>query len=47
MQRADVWPDISERVLAQVITGVEGAYDRYGYLPEMVERILRTIDLVK
>jgi hypothetical protein len=45
--------DISERVLAHVITGVEGVYDRHGYLSEkfdalakldaLVERILRLI----
>jgi len=34
MQRAGVRPDISERVLAHVIKGVEGVYDRYQYLPE-------------
>jgi integrase len=54
MQRAGVRPDISERVLAHAIKGVEGVYDRYGYLPEkmdaltkldtLVERILKTID---
>jgi integrase len=54
MQRAGVRPDISERVLAHTIKGVEGVYDRYGYLPEklealtrldaQVDRILRTID---
>jgi hypothetical protein len=54
MQRAGVRPDISERVLAHAIKGVEGVYDRYGYLPEkldaltnldaLVEHILRTID---
>jgi hypothetical protein len=46
--------DISERVLAHAIGGVEGVYDRYGYLPEKmdaltklyarVDRILKTID---
>jgi integrase len=54
MQRAGVRPDISERVLAHVIPGVEGVYDRYQYLPEkldaltkldaLVDRILKTID---
>jgi integrase len=54
MQRAGVRPDISERVLAHVIKGVEGVYDRYQYLPEkrdaldkltaLVDQILRTID---
>jgi hypothetical protein len=33
-----VRPDISERILAQVIPGVEGVYDRYGYLPESSAR---------
>jgi hypothetical protein len=54
MQRAGVRPDISERVLAHAIRGVEGVYDRHGYLPEkfdaltkldaLVDRILKTID---
>jgi hypothetical protein len=54
VQRAGVRPDIFERVLAHAIKGVEGVYDRYGYLPEkldaltkldaIVDRILRTID---
>jgi hypothetical protein len=54
LARAGVRPDISERVLAHVIPGVEGVYDRYGYLPEkadaltkldaLVDRILKTID---
>jgi hypothetical protein len=37
MQRAGVPPDISERLLAQVIRGVEGSYDRWSYLPEKRE----------
>lgn len=50
MVRAGVRPDISERVLGHVITGVEGTYDRHSYAAEkrdaleklaaMVERIL-------
>jgi integrase len=54
LARAGVRPDISERVLAHVIPGVEGVYDRYQYLPEkrdalekldaLVDRILKTID---
>jgi integrase len=50
MVRAGVRPDISERVLGHVISGVEGVYDRHSYLEEkrealeklaaMVERIL-------
>lgn len=34
MARAGVRPDISERTLGHVITGVEGTYDRHGYLDE-------------
>ncbi len=34
MARAGVRPDISERVLGDVIGGVEGVYDRHGYLDE-------------
>lgn len=34
MQRAGVRPDISERVLGHVISGVAGVYDRHDYLPE-------------
>ena len=34
MTPAGVRPDISERVLAHAIPGVEGVYDRWGYLPE-------------
>jgi len=50
MVRAGVRPDISERVLGHVITGVEGTYDRHSYADEkrdaleklaaIVERIL-------
>jgi len=34
MQRAGVRPDISERVLGHVISGVEGTYDRHDYTVE-------------
>jgi integrase len=50
MARAGVRPDVSERVLGQVIRGVEGTYDRHSYADEkrdaleklsaMIERIL-------
>ena len=53
MVRAGVRPDISERVLGHVITGVEGTYDRHSYadekrdalekLAEMIDRILNPI----
>jgi integrase len=53
MVRAGVRPDISERVLGHVITGVEGTYDRHSYADEkrdaleklaaMIERILKPL----
>ena len=53
MARAGVRPDISERVLGHVITGVEGTYDRHSYAEEkrdalekltsMIERILNPL----
>jgi integrase len=52
MARAGVRPDISERVLGHVITGVEGTYDRHSYADEkrdaleelaaMIDRILNS-----
>lgn len=56
MARAGVRPDISERLLAHAIPGVEGVYDRYEYLAEkrdalerlaaLVERIIKPADNV-
>jgi integrase len=49
MARAGVRPDISERVLAHVIPGVEGVYDRWEYLPEKrdaLERLGALIDRI-
>jgi hypothetical protein len=53
MVRAGVRPDISERVLGHVISGVEGTYDRHSYADEkrdaleklaaMIERILNPL----
>jgi integrase len=50
LSRADVRPDISERVLGHAIPGIEGVYDRHGYdeekgralaaLASLVDRIL-------
>ena len=34
MSRADVRPDIAERVLGHAIQGVEGVYDRHSYREE-------------
>jgi hypothetical protein len=52
MVRAGVRPDISERTLGHVISGVEGVYDRHSYFDEkanalealgvLVERILNS-----
>jgi integrase len=47
MQRAGVRPDISERVLSHTIPGVEGVYDRYGYLPEKHDALIRLTALVE
>jgi hypothetical protein len=46
MTRAGVRPDIPERVLAHVILGVEGVYDRWGYLPEKYDALTRPAALV-
>ena len=49
MARAGVRPDISERVLAHVIDGVEGIYDRYEYLAEKrdaLERLAALLDRI-
>jgi hypothetical protein len=46
MQPAGVRPDISERVLAHAIRGVEGVYDRHGYLPEKFDALTKLDALV-
>jgi hypothetical protein len=47
MARAGVRPDISERVLSHVIPGVEGVYDRYGYLSEKRDALTQLAALVE
>jgi hypothetical protein len=47
MTSAGVRPDISERVLAHVITGVEGIYDRWGYLPEKHDALAKLAALME
>lgn len=47
MQRAGVQRDISERVLAHTIGGVEGVYDCYEYLPEKFDALTRLAALVE
>jgi integrase len=46
MQRAGVRPDISERVLSHAISGVEGVYDCYSYLPEKRDALDKLAALV-
>jgi integrase len=46
MARAGVRPDISERVLAHVIPGVEGVYDRWEYLPEKRDALEKLASLI-
>jgi hypothetical protein len=46
MARAGVRPDISERVLAHAIPGVEGVYDRYEYLAEKRDALERLAALI-
>ncbi len=47
MARAGVRPDISERTLGHVITGVEGTYDRYSYADEKAEALKALASLVE
>lgn len=47
MARAGVRPDISERVLSHVITGVEGVYDRFDYFEEKRDALERLAALVE
>ncbi len=47
MIRAGVRPDISERVLSHTIPGVEGVYDRWGYLPEKLEALAKLAALIE
>jgi integrase len=47
MSRADVRPDISERVLGHAIAGVEGVYDRHGYGPEKAQALRQLAGLVE
>jgi len=49
MARAGVRPDISERVLGHVISGVEGTYDRHSYADEKrdaLEKLAAMIDRI-
>jgi integrase len=47
MSRADVRPDIAERVLGHAIKGVEGIYDRHRYDAEKADALQRLAHLVE
>lgn len=46
MSRAEVRPDIAERVLGHAIGGVKGVYDRYKYFPQKSDALLRLASLI-
>jgi integrase len=46
MSRAEVRPDIAERVLGHAIGGVKGVYDRYEYFPQKSDALLRLASLI-
>jgi hypothetical protein len=47
LSRADVRPDIAERVLGHAIKGVEGVYDRHPYFSEKADALQRLANLVE
>lgn len=47
LSRADVRPDISERVLGHAIKGVEGVYDRYAYTEEKGQALAALASLIE
>jgi integrase len=46
MSRADVRPDIAERVLGHAILGVEGVYDRHQYADQKADALKRLATLI-
>ena len=46
LSRAEVRPDIAERVLGHVIPGVAGVYDRHEYDAEKADALLRLAALI-
>ena len=46
MSRADVRPDIAERVLGHAIKGVEGVYDRHSYREEKAHALRQLAGLI-
>jgi integrase len=47
LSRAGVRPDIAERVLGHVVTGVEGVYDRHTYHDEKADALVRLAALLE
>nr|WP_168319241.1 tyrosine-type recombinase/integrase [Rhizobium leguminosarum] len=47
MSRAGVRPDIAERVMGHVISGVEGVYDRHSYFEEKKDALNRVAALIE
>ena len=47
MSRAGVRPDIAERVLGHVISGVEGVYDRHSYDAEKADALNKLAHLIE
>jgi integrase len=47
MSRADVRPDIAERVLGHAIPGVEGVYDRHRYDDHKADALMRLAALIE
>ncbi len=47
MSRAGIRPDIAERVLGHVISGVEGVYDRHAYFEEKADALAKLAALIE
>jgi integrase len=47
MSRANVRPDVAERVLGHAIAGVEGVYDRHSYRDEKTDALRRLAALIE
>jgi integrase len=47
LARANVRPDIAERVLGHAIVGIEGTYNRHGYTQEKAHAIATLASLIK
>lgn len=47
MSRADVRPDIAERVLGHAIPGIEGVYDRHDYFAQKADAMNRLTAMIE